>query len=103
MKITRSQLKQIIKEELNEVGYYGLGAEPFGAEKYRKKIEGFEKMLDDMDYSDPRMKALQRGIKLSVEDILSNIEDEDTKMGVEEIVSDLLGAMYIPKGKKIGV
>ena len=52
MKITKSQLKQIIKEELNEIGYYGLGSEPFGAERYRKKIKGFEEMLDKMSHRD---------------------------------------------------
>lgn len=95
MRITRSQLKQIIKEELNEIGYYGLGSEPFGAERYRKKIEGFEKMLDKMPYRDPRMPQLQDAIKLSVSEILSNIEDEEVRMGVEEIVADLLGTMYL--------
>ena len=98
MKLTKSQLKQIIKEELNEVGYYGLGSEPFGAEKYRKKIEGFEKMLDKVPYFDPRMPKLENAIKLSVSEILLNIEDEDIKYGVEEIVSELLGTKYLPEG-----
>jgi mannitol-specific phosphotransferase system IIBC component len=81
---------------INEAGYYGLGAEPFGAEKYRKKIEGLEKNLEDMPYSDPRMPKLEAATKLAVSEILSNIEDEDTRMGVEEIVADLLGTKYIP-------
>tara|TARA_R100001594_G_scaffold70914_1_gene105415 strand:+ start:1014 stop:1313 length:300 start_codon:yes stop_codon:yes gene_type:complete len=98
MKLTKSQLKQIIKEELNEVGYYGLGSEPFGAEKYRKKIEGFEKMLDKMPYFDPRIPKLEKAIKLSVSEILLNIEDEDIKYGVEEIVAELLGTKYLPEG-----
>ena len=73
MKLIKTQLKQIIKEELNEVGYYGLGSEPFGAEKYRKKIEGFEEMLDKVHYFDPRMPKLENAIKLSVSEILLNI------------------------------
>ena len=95
MKITRSRLKEIIKEELNEIGYYGLGSEPFGAERYRKKIKGFEEMLDKMSHRDPKMPQLQDAIKLSVSEILSNIEDEEVRMGVEEIVAELLGTMYL--------
>lgn len=81
---------------INEAGYYGLGAEPFGAEKYRKKIEGLEKNLEDMPYDDPRMPDLEDATKLAVSEILSNIEDEDIRMGVKEIVADLLGTEYIP-------
>ena len=88
---------KIIKEEVvKEVGFYGLGAEPYGAEKYRKKIKGFEEMLDDLDFNDPRKEKIQQAIKLSVSEILSNIEDVDIKAGVEEIVSELLGTMYLP-------
>ena len=95
MKITQSQLKQIIKEELNEIGYYGLGSEPFGAERYREKIEGFKEMLDNMSLRDPRMPQLEQAIKLSVSEILSNIKDKEVKMGVEEIVAKLLGTKYL--------
>ena len=103
MKITKERLKEIIKEEvsslkaseLNEIGYYGLGAEPFGAEKYRKKIQGFADMLDKAPYGDPIMKQLESAIKLSVSEILSNIEDEDVKQGVEQIVFELLGGKYL--------
>ena len=98
MKITKARLKQIIKEELGkikEIGYYGLGAEPFGAEKYRKKIQGFADMLDKAPYGDPIMKQLESAIKLSVSEILSNIEDEDVKQGVEQIVFELLGGKYL--------
>ena len=95
MKITRSRLKEIIKEELNEIGYYGLGSEPFGAERYREKIEGFEKMLDKMPPGDSRMPQLEQAIKLSVSEILSNIKDKEVKMGVEQIVAELLGTKYL--------
>ena len=95
MKITKNKLKQIIKEELNEIGYYGLGSEPFGAERYRKKIKGFEEMLDEMSYDDPRMPKLEDAIKLSVSEMLSNIEDEQERMDVADIVADLLGTKYL--------
>jgi len=95
MKITKSELKQIIKEELNEVGYYGLGSEPFGAERYREKIKGFQKILHQTPYFDARMPQLQAAIKLSVSEVLSNIEDEEVRMGVEEIVAKLLGTKYL--------
>jgi len=98
MKITKEQLKQIIKEELNEIGYHGLGSEPFGAEKYRKKIKGFEEMLDTIPYGHSLMPQMEKSIKLSVSEILSNIEDKDIKNGVEEIVADLLGRKYLPEG-----
>jgi len=97
MKITKQQLKQIIKEELNEIGSYGLGSEPFGAEKYRNKIKGFEKMLDDMPFGDPREAKLENAITLSVSEILDNIEDEEVRIGVEDIVAELLGTKYLPK------
>ena len=81
---------------MNEAGYYGLGSEPFGAENYRKKIEGLEKNLEAMPYLDPMMPDLEDATKLAVSEILSNIEDEDIRMGVEEIVRELLGTKYIP-------
>jgi hypothetical protein len=87
--------KVLRTSELNEIGYYGLGAEPFGAEKYRKKIQGFADMLDKAPYGDPIMKQLESAIKLSVSEILSNIEDEDVKQGVEQIVFKLLGGKYL--------
>jgi cytochrome c-type biogenesis protein CcmH/NrfG len=96
MRLTKEALKQIIKEELNEIGYYGLGSEPFGAERYREKIEGFEEMLDKMPLRDPRMPKLEKAIKLSVSEILSNIEDEKERGDVKEIVADLLGTDYLP-------
>jgi len=95
MKITKTKLKEIIKEELNEIGYYGLGSEPFGAERYREKIKGFEEMLDKMSYNDPRMPKLEDAIKLSVSEILSNIKDKQERMDVEEIVAELLGTKYL--------
>ena len=95
MKLTKSQLKQIIKEELNEVGYYGLGSEPFGAEKYRNKIKGFEDQLDLLSPLDPRIPQLQSAIKVAVSEILSNIKDQNIKAGVKEIVADLLGTRYL--------
>ena len=95
MKITKTQLKQIIKEELNEIGYYGLGSEPFGAERYREKIKGFKKMLDNMPYDDPKMSKLEDAIKLSVSEILSKIEDEQERMDVTDIVAELLGTRYL--------
>ena len=105
MKLTKDRLKQIIKEELNEIGYYGLGSEPFGAEKYREKIKpykerikGFEEMLDKVPYRHPDMPKLEQAIKLSVSEILSNIEDEEVKMGVANIVADSLGTKYLPSG-----
>ena len=106
MKITKERLKEIIKEEvstliaseLNEVGYYGLGAEPFGAERYRKKIQGFADMLDKAEsFGDPIGKQLASAIKLSVSEILSNIKDEDVKQGVIEIVYELLGGYYLER------
>jgi hypothetical protein len=87
--------KVLRTSELNEIGYYGLGAEPFGAEKYRKKIQGFADMLDKAPYGDPIMKQLESAIKLSVSEILLNIEDEDVKQGVEQIVFKLLGGKYL--------
>ena len=95
MKITKAKLKQIIKEELNEIGYYGLGSEPFGAEKYRNKIKDFEDQLDLLSPLDPRIPQLQSVIKLAVSEILSNIKDQDIKAGVKEIVADLLGTRYL--------
>ena len=83
------------EEGLTEVGYYGLGSEPFGAEGYRKKIKGFEKMLDKMSYDDPRMPKLEDAIKLSVSEMLSNIEDEQERMDVADIVAELLGTKYL--------
>jgi cytochrome c556 len=98
MKLTKDRLKQIIKEELNEIGYYGLGSEPFGAEKYKKKIKNFKEMLDKVPYRHPDMPKLEQAIKLSVSEILSNIEDEEVKMGVAGIVADSLGTKYLPSG-----
>ena len=97
MNITKDYLRKIIKEELNEIGYYGLGSEPFGAERYRKKIEGFEELLDSVDSLDPSSRAIEDAVKLSVAEILSNIKDENTKRGVETIVDDLLGTKYLPQ------
>ena len=89
--------RKFINEPINEVGYYGLGAEPFGAEKYRKKIEALQNNLESISYLDPRHRDLEKATKLAVSEILSNIEDEDIRMGVEDIVIDLLGTKYIPK------
>ena len=103
--------QQIITESfrryVNEVGYYGLGSEPFGAEKYRKKIEGLAKQLDATDYNDPRMEDLVKMTELAVSEILYNIapspvpgEDltpaQELRLGVEEIVADVLGTRYLP-------
>ena len=103
MKITKERLKEIIKEEvstliaseLNEVGYYGLGAEPFGAERYRKKIQGFADMLDKAEsFGDPIFTQIQDAIKLSVSEMLLNIEDEDMKMDLLGIVHEVIGRKY---------
>ena len=97
MNITKDYLRKIIKEELNEIGYYGLGSEPQGAERYRKKIKGFEELLDSVDSLDPSSRALEDAVKLSVAEVLSNIKDEKTKEGVELMVSELLGMKYLPQ------
>ena len=111
MKLTKSQLKRIIKEELNEAGYYDLGAELFkgkkvplpdpAAERLRLKIEAYrpkiQALFDLPVPTDSREKQhMMEGIKLSVSEILSNIEDDDVRDGVKGIVSDLLGTMYLP-------
>jgi len=95
--IITENFRRYINEAINEAGFYGLGAEPFGAEKYRKKIEGLEKNLENMPYFDPRMPDLEAATKLAVSEILSNIKDKDTRRGVEDIVADLLGTKYIPQ------
>ncbi len=95
MRLTKEALKQFIKEELNEIGYYGLGPEPFGAERYREKIKGFKEMLDKMPYRHTDKPKLEQSIKSSVSEILSNIKDKEVKMGVEEIVAELLGTKYL--------
>ena len=96
-RLITENFRRYINETINEVGYYGLGAEPFGAEKYREKIKALEKNLESIPYLDPRYRDLENATKLAVSEILSNIEDEDIRMGVEDIVADLLGTKYIPK------
>tara|TARA_R100000388_G_scaffold2671_1_gene3556 strand:- start:2202 stop:3110 length:909 start_codon:yes stop_codon:yes gene_type:complete len=80
---------------IDEVGYYGLGAEPFGAEKYRKKIKGFVDMLDKAEsFGDPMFAQFQDAIKLSVSEMLLNIEDEDMQKDLLGIVHEVFGKKY---------
>ncbi len=52
-------------------------------------------MLDKMPYRHPDKPKLEQSIKSSVSEILSNIKDKEVKMGVEEIVAELLGTKYL--------
>jgi len=106
MKLTQSQLRRIIKEELNEAGYYDLGAELFKGKKvplpdparaieaYRPKIQALFDLPVPPDLRGK--KRMMRAIKLSVSEILSNIKDDDVRDGVKALVRELLGAMYLP-------
>ena len=93
-----NRLKNSMQEtdaSIDEVGYYGLGAEPFGAEKYRKKIKGFVDMLDKAEsFGDPMFAQFQDAIKLSVSEMLLNIEDEDMQKDLLGIVHEVFGKKY---------
>ena len=101
MKITKSQLRKIIKEEIiKEIGIGNLDLSPLRipptAEKYRKRIEGLVSDLDQISPLDPVYKHYKAGVKMTVEDILDNIEDENTKAQVEDMVAKKLGTYFIP-------
>ena len=57
-------------------------------------FDGFVDMLDKVPYGDPIMKQLESAIKLSVSEMLLNIEDEDMKMDLLGIVHEVIGRKY---------
>ena len=92
MKITKTQLKQIIKEELTKV----LENKGPSAEDYRDKIVGFREILDEIPIRSPQMKYMENGIKMAIEDIFDFIKDPEVRDGVAQIVKSELGPEFLP-------
>ena len=97
MKITKSKLKQIIKEEIAKLHEMETSTYEHGAEAYRERIEIFKQMSEATSEAPDELKAaLVQGIQWSLEDILNNIEDENTRQEVERMISDLMHPGYLP-------
>ena len=101
MKITKTQLRKMIKEEIiKEIGIGNLDLSPLRvqptAEKYRKRIERLASDLEQISTLDPAYKDYRAGVRMTVGGVLDNIKDENTKAQVEDIVADILGTYFIP-------
>jgi len=97
IKITKQQLKQLIKEEIAKLHEMEASTYEHGAEAYRERIEIFKQMSDAASEAPGELQtALVQGIQWSLEDILNNIEDENTRQEVERMVSDLMHPGYLP-------
>jgi hypothetical protein len=101
MKLTKSTLKQIIKEELENIKSEGFldkvlnrGESP---EKYRNKIEGYKKIIDDsVEYAGPELqRKIETSVMMAVEEVLLNIKDEQLRSSVQELVMNILGEEYV--------
>ena len=95
MKISKTQLKQIIKEELTKV----LENEGPSAEDYRDRIEGLRITLEQIPKNNPLRPYMVQGIKDTLEGIFEFIEDPEVRDGVKKIVEDELGPEFLPEEK----